>query len=69
MRYLTGRLVFAEVTSCHMKAGRFMQEQADFGATRTRSGYNPLLQDYTNFSMYLGGTLQQSHDAGQAQEK
>ena len=48
----------AEVRGHHLKAGKFMRQHADFAATATRNGYNPLLQDYTNFSMYLGGTLE-----------
>ena len=48
----------AEVRGHHLKAGNFMRQHADFAATATRNGYNPLLQDYINFSVYLGGTLE-----------
>ena len=50
-------IVAAEVRGHHVKAGAFMRQHAQSAATATRNGYNPLLQDYTNFSLYLGGTL------------
>ncbi len=37
-----------------MKTKRFMQENADVRATCTRSGYNPLLEDFSNTSFYIG---------------
>ena len=55
---LMSALLSADVTSCHMKAGHFMREHAISRETQTRSGYNPLLQDYSNFSMYLGGSME-----------
>lgn len=30
------------------------QHAPDLSATRTRSGYNPLLQDYTNTAFFVG---------------
>lgn len=39
----------------HMKSAEFMRLYADLAATRTRSGYNPLLEDYSNTSFFLGG--------------
>ncbi|KAL3143873.1 hypothetical protein ABBQ32_003691 [Trebouxia sp. C0010 RCD-2024] len=39
-----------------MKTRAFMEQHADLNATRTQSGYNPLLEDFANTSFYLGST-------------
>ena len=43
----------------HMKTAEFMQRFAAGEAARggTQSGYNPLLEDYTNTSFFLGDTM------------
>lgn len=35
-----------------------MEQHAKLSATRTKSGYNPLLEDFANTSFYLGHTGQ-----------
>lgn len=42
----------------HVKAQEFMRRYADVAATRSVSGYNPLLQDYTNTSFFVGSAMQ-----------
>lgn len=37
-----------------MKTRAFMEKHADLSATRTKSGYNPLLEDFANTSVYVG---------------
>lgn len=41
-----------------MKTRAFMEQHAQLSATCTRSGYNPLLEDFANTSFYLGHTGQ-----------
>lgn len=41
--------------SSSVKTAEFMGIWAAPGATRTRSGYEPLLSDYSNTSVFLGG--------------
>ncbi|EFC48299.1 hypothetical protein NAEGRDRAFT_78474 [Naegleria gruberi] len=36
-----------------MKSSQFMKEYAEYENFTTKSGYNPLLKDYTNFSFFL----------------
>ena len=41
-----------------LKSGAFLGEWApDLGATATRSGYNPLLEDYSNTAFFLAGNV------------
>lgn len=44
-----------------MKTRAFMEQHADLRVTRTQSGYNPLLEDFTNTSFYLGSAGQCMH--------
>lgn len=47
------------VTSAqHLPTAGFMRAHCpDVGATATASGYNPLLEDYSNSAFFLGSTL------------
>lgn len=48
----------ALVTAEHLASGSFMAAHApDPGATATRSGYNPLLDDYSNTAVFLGSRM------------
>ncbi len=38
------------------KSGDFLARYADVTATTTRTGYNPLLQDYVNMSIFVGSS-------------
>ena len=40
------------------KTKAFMKQHADLVATRTRSGYNPILEDFSNTSFYIGSAGQ-----------
>lgn len=40
-----------------VKQGEFMREHADLRATRTFSGFNPLVDDFRNSSMFLSGAI------------
>lgn len=43
------------VSAEHMPTPDFMwRHSPDLSATRTRSGYNPLLQDYSNTAVFVG---------------
>ena len=37
-----------------MKTKAFMKQHADLTTTLTKSGYNPMLEDFSNTSFYLG---------------
>jgi len=37
-----------------MKTKAFMKQHAELTATLTKSGYNPLLEDFSNTSFYIG---------------
>ena len=37
-----------------MKTKAFMKQHADMTTTLTKSGYNPLLEDFSNTSFYIG---------------
>lgn len=46
------------VTAEHLASGAFMAAHAPHpGATATRSGYNPLLDDYSNTAVFVGSRL------------
>jgi hypothetical protein len=41
----------------HLPTAAFMQRHCpDLGRTRTASGYNPLLEDYSNTTFFLGSS-------------
>lgn len=40
-----------------MKQGRFIEEHGDVAATRTLTGYNPMVEDYSNASVFLSGAV------------
>lgn len=44
----------AGVNSSVMKSEAFMKRYASIGDTTTVGGYNPLLQDYSNTSFFVG---------------
>ena len=46
----------AGVTSSSMKSREFMKRYATLADTMTAGGYNPLLQDFSNTSFFVGQT-------------
>ena len=46
----------AGVTSSSLKSREFMKRYASIADTMTAGGYNPLLQDFTNTSFFVGQT-------------
>jgi hypothetical protein len=49
-------MCIAGVTSSSMKSREFMKRYATLADTATASGYNPLLQDFSNTSFFVGQT-------------
>ena len=51
----------AEAETEHLPTAAFMQRHCpDLGQTRTASGYNPLLEDYSNTAFFLGSSSSSS---------
>jgi hypothetical protein len=49
----------------HLPTAAFMQRHCpDLGQTRTASGYNPLLEDYSNTAFFLGSRSSSSNSDG-----
>lgn len=51
-----GRRELGLVDVEHMSTRRFMEQHADLARTTTLSGYNPLLEDYSNTAFFLAST-------------
>ena len=55
LQALTGKSVYAgSIQGQVMKTKAFMKQHADLTTTLTKSGYNPLLEDFSNTSFYIG---------------
>jgi hypothetical protein len=55
LQALTGKSVYAGgIHGQVMKTKAFMKQHADLTKTLTKSGYNPLLEDFSNTSFYIG---------------
>ena len=64
-RHVYGAAVGAEV----VKSEEFVRQYADVAATKTMSGYNPMVSDYSNTSFLLSPSRYVSEDGEDAQAK